>query len=68
MVPEIIVMACCSIGGRLVAGDGRFVTEYWMELWIRNAIPPPFPPDSRSSLTRLWLGVLNLLRLYNLVS
>ena len=39
VVPEIIVIALCSIGCRLFAGDGKFVTKYWMELWIRNTIP-----------------------------
>lgn len=66
--PEVIVIACCSRCGCGISGSGSGLVEYWMELWIRNAIPPPIPPPTRSCLTMLWFGVLMLLREVSLVS
>lgn len=34
-------MACCLMKFGTVATSGKFSIEYWTELWIRKAIPPP---------------------------
>lgn len=59
-------IACCSIVSKADAGGVIF--EYLMALWIRNPIPHPIPPISRSSLTMLKFGVLKLLLIYSSVA
>lgn len=68
VVPDVILIACCSMMSWSVGGWERIIMEYWMVLWIRNAIPPPIPPLSRSFLTMLYPGVLRLVREVSFVS